>query len=103
MLSVSEATIRRDLTELKKQGLVERSHGGAVLTSNGGEISIFARMNKSDLLRRNTMLLIHENKTNYHILIEENASESIRTSALSLQALIKRCTGAETEICTEIC
>jgi DeoR/GlpR family transcriptional regulator of sugar metabolism len=47
MLSVSEATIRRDLTELKKQGLVERSHGGAVLTSNGGEISIFARMNKN--------------------------------------------------------
>ncbi len=46
LLSVSEATVRRDLTELKKQGIVQRSHGGAVLTMNGSEISIFARINK---------------------------------------------------------
>ena len=46
-LNVSEATVRRDLTELKKQGILERSHGGAVLTVNGSEISIFARMNKN--------------------------------------------------------
>lgn len=46
-LCVSEATVRRDLTELKRQGIVERSHGGAVLTINGSEISIFARMNKN--------------------------------------------------------
>src|SRR5215510_3455231 len=30
-LSVSEATIRRDLTELEQQGLLRRNHGGAVL------------------------------------------------------------------------
>jgi len=47
------------------------------------------------------MLLIHENKTDYHILIDKNAPESIRVSALSLQALLKNCTGAEPEICTE--
>src|SRR4029434_8924803 len=29
-LNVSEATIRRDLTELERQGLLLRSHGGAV-------------------------------------------------------------------------
>ena len=46
-LSVSEATVRRDLTELKKQGIVQRSHGGAVLSMNGSEISIFARMNEN--------------------------------------------------------
>lgn len=31
-LSVSEATIRRDLEVMEKQGLVERTHGGAILS-----------------------------------------------------------------------
>jgi len=32
MLGASEATIRRDLESLESQGIVERTHGGAVLT-----------------------------------------------------------------------
>ncbi|WP_312645305.1 DeoR/GlpR family DNA-binding transcription regulator [Hydrogenoanaerobacterium sp.] len=31
--SVSEATIRRDLSELDEEGLIERTHGGAILSS----------------------------------------------------------------------
>ncbi len=46
-LFVSEATVRRDLTEMQKLGLAERSHGGAVLSDNAEEISIFVRMNKN--------------------------------------------------------
>ena len=46
-LFVSEATIRRDLTELQKLGLIERTHGGAVLEDNAEEISIFVRMNEN--------------------------------------------------------
>ena len=34
---VSEATIRRDLAEMKDMGLVERSHGGAFLPENSEE------------------------------------------------------------------
>ena len=30
LMSVSEMTIRRDLDNLEKQGLIERTHGGAV-------------------------------------------------------------------------
>ena len=45
-LFVSEATIRRDLTEMKSMGLIERSHGGAILPENAEEISIFFRMEK---------------------------------------------------------
>ena len=46
-LYVSEATIRRDLSEMKSMGLIERSHGGALLPENAEEISIFFRMEKN--------------------------------------------------------
>ena len=46
-LYVSEATIRRDLAEMKSMGLVERSHGGALLPENAEEISIFFRLEKN--------------------------------------------------------
>ena len=46
-LFISEATIRRDLTEMKDLGLVDRTHGGAILCENAEEISIFIRMNKN--------------------------------------------------------
>ncbi len=44
---VSEATIRRDLSELHAMGLAERSHGGAFLPENSEEISIFFRMERN--------------------------------------------------------
>lgn len=47
MLFVSEATVRRDLSEMQKLGLIERSHGGAILPDNADEVSIFVRMNKN--------------------------------------------------------
>jgi DeoR/GlpR family transcriptional regulator of sugar metabolism len=46
-LFVSDATIRRDLKEMQALGLIERSHGGAILPDNAEEVSIFVRMNKN--------------------------------------------------------
>ena len=46
-LYVSEATIRRDLKEMQSLGLLERSHGGAILPENSAEISMFVRMQKN--------------------------------------------------------
>lgn len=46
-LFVSEATVRRDLTEMQTLGLIKRSHGGAVLPDNAREVSIFVRMNEN--------------------------------------------------------
>jgi DeoR family fructose operon transcriptional repressor len=46
-LYVSEATIRRDLTEMKNLGLIIRNHGGAILPENIEEVSIFIRMNEN--------------------------------------------------------
>ncbi|MBQ9714469.1 MAG: DeoR/GlpR transcriptional regulator [Clostridia bacterium] len=58
---VSEATIRRDLAEMKSMGLIERSHGGALLPENADEISIFFRMEKnaSEKERAATKALMH--------------------------------------------
>ncbi|MCH5351225.1 MAG: DeoR/GlpR transcriptional regulator [Clostridiales bacterium] len=47
LLYVSEATIRRDLTSMQKLGLVERSHGGAILSEGSDELSFFIRQTKN--------------------------------------------------------
>jgi len=46
-LFVSEATVRRDLTEMQRLGLLERTHGGAVVSGNAEEISHFVRIVKN--------------------------------------------------------
>ena len=46
---VSEATVRRDIAEMEKLGLVRRSHGGVVLFENSNdEPSIAIRMNEME-------------------------------------------------------
>ncbi len=42
-LEVTQETIRRDLEKLEGQGLLQRSHGGAVLVMPGNEDLSFAR------------------------------------------------------------
>lgn len=61
MLYVSEATVRRDLSEMKSMGLIERSHGRARLPENSDEISIFIRMEKNvtEKERTATKALMH--------------------------------------------
>lgn len=46
-LFVSEATVRRNLIELKSLGLIERAHGFALLAEHSEEISIFVRISKN--------------------------------------------------------
>lgn len=47
-LFASPATIRRDLDHMERQGLLQRTHGGAVLLEGGsGELSIFMREAKN--------------------------------------------------------
>ena len=46
-LKEDKKAIRRDLAEMHSMGLIERSHGGALLPENAEEISIFFRMEKN--------------------------------------------------------
>lgn len=52
-LGVSEVTIRRDLDELRRQGLIERKRGGAILKSIHYEMPFFLKLekNKEEKLR----------------------------------------------------
>lgn len=43
LFTVSEATIRRDLQELENSGLIQRTHGGAVSSQLGAELSFHDR------------------------------------------------------------
>ncbi len=47
LLFISEATVRRDLSEMQRLGLIERTHGGAVIAGNAEEISHFVRIVKN--------------------------------------------------------
>ena len=47
LLFVSEATVRRDLSEIEQNGLIRRTHGGAVLSYGAEEVSLFVRMNEN--------------------------------------------------------
>ena len=48
LLGVSEATIRRDFSELAKRQLVTRNHGGVVATSVAYELPYRYRSSKAD-------------------------------------------------------
>lgn len=49
LLNISEATARRDLTSLEKQGLIKRVHGGAILIINDGETKDLAIQYRKNL------------------------------------------------------
>lgn len=51
---VSEATIRRDFVEMQALGLIERSHGGAFLPENSEEMSLFFRIERNALEKKQT-------------------------------------------------
>ncbi len=60
-LYVSDATIRRDLSEMQQLGLLKRNHGGALLLERADETSIFIRMaeNAKEKERAATRILPH--------------------------------------------
>lgn len=56
-LFVSLATIRRDLNEMQKLGLIQRTHGGAISLDSSEEVNIFVRMEKNSIDKEKTAAL----------------------------------------------
>lgn len=54
-LFVSGATIRRDLRDMERQGLIKRSHGGAMILSSNAEESAFAIREQENIEGKKTI------------------------------------------------
>ena len=76
-LFVSEATVRRDLTEMQKLGLLERSHGGAILPDNAEEISIFVRMNKNSKEKERAAFVALKNIPDFRSVFIDSSSTAL--------------------------
>lgn len=73
-LYVSSATIRRDLTRLQHAGLLERSHGGAVLKEISDEISFSIRSSKSANEKTHTAYLAMRHLPPFDTVFIDNSS-----------------------------
>lgn len=99
--NVSEMTIRRDLFDLERQGMIERTHGGAILgriPANSVEKPILERMSVSqaekkaiakataDLIQPNEMVLLGSGTTTTYLAKELANRKDIRivTNALTV-------------------
>lgn len=74
LLYVSEATIRRDLTEMQKLGQIERSHGGAILSENTDELSIFIRQTKNAKEKMKAVSIALKNIPDFQTVFIDNSS-----------------------------
>lgn len=73
-LYVSEATIRRDLSELQKLGQVERNHGGVILVENADEISFFIRVTKNAKEKELTASIAMKHLPEFQSVFIDNSS-----------------------------
>lgn len=75
-LFVSGATIRRDLSSMEKQGLIKRSHGGAMSFSSRAEESAFAIREQENTLAKKTIasLAFRFVKNGYSIFLDSSST-----------------------------
>lgn len=101
-LGVSEMTVRRDLAELERQGLVKRVHGGAVATRVREEDAGFlaregwqaATKNRlghavAELVEPGSTVLLDAGTTTVHVAEHLIARAPLTVAVLSLQAAIR--------------
>ncbi|MBT32773.1 MAG: DeoR family transcriptional regulator [Thalassobius sp.] len=92
LLMVSEDTVRRDLKELDKQGLIKKVHGGAISTGYHSHDQIYAHDSKVtiarkaiNLLKSGQVILITGGTTNYELarMIPKKLNATFITPSLS--------------------
>ncbi len=75
-LFVSGATIRRDLSAMEKQGLIKRSHGGAIPFSSTAEESAFALREQENTAAKRTIanLAFRLVKNGYSVFLDSSTT-----------------------------
>ncbi|MCD8306706.1 MAG: DeoR/GlpR family DNA-binding transcription regulator [Clostridia bacterium] len=74
LLFVSPATIRRDLTDLEKAGIVRRTHGGVVYMEKTDEVSIFLRQASNPEEKSMVAYIAAHNLPDFNTAFMDNSS-----------------------------
>ncbi len=73
-LYVSTATVRRDLTEMQKMGMIQRTHGGAIFLDSSDEVNIFVRIEKNANDKEKTASIAIDKIPNFSCVFIDNSS-----------------------------
>jgi len=76
-LFVSDATVRRELAELKRLGLIERDHGGAVILESADEVSIFVRQKMGTEDKEATSVIADGKLPDFRSVFIDNSSTAL--------------------------
>ncbi len=76
-LYVSEATVRRDLTEMQKLGMIQKTHGGAMVKTTVDEVSIFVRAERNVKEKVKTADIAVSNFPQFETIFIDNSSTSL--------------------------
>ena len=74
MVYVSEATVRRDLNEMQRLGLLRRTHGGAMYADGSEEVSIFVRQEVNATGKEVTASIALPHLPDFHTIFIDNSS-----------------------------
>ena len=74
LLFVSPATIRRDLSDMQKLGMIQRTHGGAMLLDNINELNIFVRIEKNAKEKQHTATVALNHLPQFNTVFIDNSS-----------------------------
>lgn len=74
VLYVSQATVRRDLNEMQKLGIIQRTHGGAVFVDNVDEVNIFVRIEKNTADKQKAVEIALDRLPSFNTVFIDNSS-----------------------------
>lgn len=114
LFNVSAMTARRDLQELERRGLANRTHGGAVLPTAAAHEDSFDRRVKIDtkekqllaaaavaLLKPHETIFLDSSTTSYFVaaeIIERGIAVTVLTNSLPIMSLLARDAGPNVEL-----
>lgn len=74
VLYVSQATIRRDLNEMQRLGMIQRTHGGAIHADTSDEVNIFIRIEKNPIDKEKTAEIALNKIPDFNTIFIDNSS-----------------------------
>lgn len=77
LLYVSEATVRRDLMQMEKLGLLKRTHGGAVFSEATDEVSIHVRQTENAREKEAAAAVALQHIPDFETVFVDNSSTSL--------------------------